>query len=323
MIDSNPSARYWSFILLVILVFGLGAIIYSWIWGFSALSGALYLSLPNEKGESTLYRYQLEHSISYPVVSLKSREGIIIDATVQPSSSLLAFVTSNRKRTESHIYIRDSGTKNISKISSDSTFKDDLSWSADSALLAYTSPNPSSNNATFPESQRVFVSDISHSAYVITAGTNPIFTADNQLILIKDDGLYLFDTGLNSTGRKIWDMKGGKANASMSLAISRDGKLLAWSNPLESKVFIFRIKDIKNVELIPGKVIPARAHNIVFSPDGKYLALHELVPAVLDKDLVPHASLTVYNLFSVNKKVLISSLPMPPVQASLNDWVAR
>lgn len=324
---SAPPHKHWGlFLVSAVVLIGLGSFLYSWVFGFFALAGSLNVSLLNKAGFSTLYRYDLADASFTALFSAGDQGSAVLEAVNQPKGGdLVAFL--NKRQTASGAVARlfNSIDKKVYSLPSDdsTSLKQNLSWSPNGKLLAYATLSRTAalgeTSALSPDSWGIFLSDFSDKRTVLNKGVSPVFISDNRLLVVKDDGLYIFGLYPNDPGEKIWVIPDGKGNSDMSLAVSRDRTLLAWANPAESKVFIFKVVDPDTFELKLAKTISVSAGSPVFSPDGKFLALHEMNPnAPFSETLGPTASLVVYNVASLNKKTLLN-LPLPSL-GGISDW---
>lgn len=295
-----------------------GTFLYFWFFGFWGLSGILYISSPDKSGHSNLYRYSpREHSFS-SLWRLKEKNDRISEAVIRPSDNG-SFARLNRdKFGEETIRLVNSSEGTVITFSHlGKSPKKNLSWSPEGKRLAYASFIGSDEDRTIPESWTFFVINPVGVTEFVSRGKNPVFLSEDKLFVIKNDGLYLLSVSSAFQNiEKIWSMVGGKAHSAMSLAISKDRKYLAWSNPLESKVFLFKITN--DFHLVFQKTIPIRAYDLVFSPRTRYLALHEALVPGSDGKILKASSVFVFNILSLQKKKLFE---LPGLSlANISDW---
>lgn len=152
---------------------------------------------------------------------------------------------------------------------------------------------------------------------VVDQGYNPLLSPDGTYLLyLKSDGLYLADL-VNKKTRKVWSMKGGAALANMQLGISRSGDLLAWSNPNEGKLFIFKITSWNPFEISIKNTVDIHGFWPVFSPDGKHLAFEEV--DWLETPTNPR--LVVFDLSSLHKDTVFNLAGFVQTKMFVDDWI--
>ena len=297
-----------SLLVLLTVVGAGGYFYYSQLGGFSNVSGLIYFSAPNKSGNSSLFSYSPKTASTKTVLSAKNGEKTIINVAVQSDSALIAFTDKDSAQSQTAIRIFDVATKKITEVPAGNFAKRDLSWSPDGTLLAYSKlikATSTTEERQFAHSWRVFATDLSGKATRITRGVSPVFVSKERLLVIKDDGLYLFSVAPDTEGEKALTIPNGKATGSMRLAVSTDRKLLAWSDPSASKGSLFALDSAGKLTLL--KTLAGVYNETVFSPDGRYLALHKTAAS----------SVILYNLSNFRKGLL--NLPALS-QGNISDW---
>ena len=313
---NQPLFIFFGFFLLFLIG---GFFLYSWFSGFGGLSGALYFSSTDTERRSHVHRYDFNASSFSALLPSRSGREKISDAVFNPSDSATLAVVSTEILTEKsriHIINREKG-EGFAFNNLPTSFKQNLSWSPDGRKIAYVSLLSPLEERTAPESWTFSVVNFLGTTEFVSRGMNPVFISDDELFVIKNDGLYFLNISQSSPSiTKVWSVEGGRAHSAMSIAISKNRKQLAWSDPLESKVFLFKV--VNGSELVLKKIVPVRGYEMVFSPNTRYLALREALVEMPDGSINQESSVFVYNLFSLQRKKLFE-LPALPL-ANVSDW---
>ncbi len=152
------------------------------------------------------------------------------------------------------------------------------------------------------------------------SGVSPKWLNDDLFFYLKNDGIYL---GILSEGveDKVWattDTLGSNSN----LAITNDGRYLAWVLPDAGKVYIFEISynnKLSIFELNMVQTLNVHAFWAVFSPSGQHLALQTVDWDNLKLD--PKPSIQIYSVdFGDNSIFGVDLNAFVQESMFLTDW---
>jgi Tol biopolymer transport system component len=288
------------------------------------LSGTIYMVLyPNGTHEGSLYF----------IDAATSRLGILNSAQPQndvepvtghfsPAGDMHAFSMKASGDANSQIYIGSlkKTSPTLTKLTtSDVPFKRNPVWSNDGNLIAYVAGTDPRTGNIEAEASSVYVVPVNDPSQdkKVAMGSNPVFTKSGYLLYIKDTGVYEMDL---STQKEtlVWVMPGDTINSFSELAISANGKEIAWSNPNSGNLYIADIVSESPFTIKSRRVVHIVGRNPVFSPDGQYVLvavpkadseLHETKIQITAIPLGEGAPFGVYYLKSFNG-----------VNSSLSDW---
>lgn len=253
------------------------------------LTGKIYLSLvplPESQNNLSVYSFDLSSGQLSPFLSDKGVD--YLTSKFSPDGSQFAY---------SHIgatmdLVLQTSSEGKMVLTGDPTLKIRRNpvWSPDGSKIAYAARADLQGSSFEAAEWLVYVFDLkSGREQVITNGSNPLFAPDGSLLVLKSDGLYRFDLD-SLVGEKIWDTGSEASQANMKLALSSDGKYLAWGVPDRREVVVIEIQSWQPFKGTVLKILPVTAFWPVFSPDGSYLALEEVDPGTLTNPrLVVHA----------------------------------
>ncbi|MBI5079646.1 PD40 domain-containing protein [Candidatus Wolfebacteria bacterium] len=172
----------------------------------------------------------------------------------------------------------------------------------------------------FPDDKRVYITDMNGNERFIISGTNPLFSPNGEdLLVLKNDGLYLVNINNKQSSRVIISPS-GKVYPSMKLSLSKNYQMLAWSDARNGEVTVFKITNWKPFSYSIYKKIPIKAFGLTFSPDNRYLALHE---AKLNnrKNVPPSQSrLVIYDLETMEWQEVADLSDYNQTQMWITDW---
>jgi Tol biopolymer transport system component len=141
---------------------------------------------------------------------------------------------------------------------------------------------------------------------------------NGNLLVLKKDGLYVFDVrGESGEGTKIWDVEGDFAYANMKLAVSPNGKFIAWSAPGKKSIYLISVNSWDPFSGSMYKVLPYGAYWPIFSPDGEYLAFEE---ADLSETEVTNPRLVIYSLKDNQKETVLDLNDYYQLSMFITDW---
>jgi hypothetical protein len=106
---------------------------------------------------------------------------------------------------------------------------------------------------------------------MVTTGLHPKWIDTTHFAFLKNDGIYLYDLGVNSE-KKVWNIS-HLTNIVTGFDVSDDGQFAAITDPANNSVQIIRVLNWSGTVLSSLAEIPVTATNPVFSPDDGYLAM--------------------------------------------------
>ncbi len=254
------------------------------------LTGSLYLTLmPIDKSRAiSIYSYDI-NSTKFKNLSLYS--GSNISSKISPNGENIAFarpVVGGSMQ----IFVTNIATGDTKAVSKNNVkYKREPIWSPDGNSIAYivsggeNRNNNSKEGSHNPEAWGVFIVGVGTNAgeeRFITSGYNPIFSPDgNSLLVLKNEGLFLYDLTKDAESQKVWGVLGEKKfgaymHSHMKLSLSKDGKKLAWSDHHRSPgggLTLFTITSWKPFSMEIRKQLKGGFIYNVFSPDSNYLAV--------------------------------------------------
>jgi len=169
----------------------------------------------------------------------------------------------------------------------------------------------------------VFVSDMDGNEKLIgTGAVYPQWSPDSsKLVILKSDGIYLYDFNKQEeeAWTKIWKMQKGVAYLGMSLDVSRDGSMLAWSVPNNRQTILMKITSWDPLKIEIYKTIEnTLGFWPVFSPEEKYLAI---IAADRDeKGNITKPNLRIYNLETFESQDVLDLGSFYTTTMTLTDW---
>lgn len=287
--------------------------------------GTLYFSLiPIDRTEkSGIYSF---------VIGDRDVKKVLVDDSLNASPSLVGqnTIVFSRKEPGSEYFqiftMNENGTSLQKITDSQRLYKREPIVSHDGTKIAYVAQVIDEGlDSTFPRAWRVVVTDMSGKEEYVTRGVNPIFSPDDtKLLVLKEDGLYLFDLKKNvsadpsegKVGTLVLPSLGGSNSQTMKLTLSPDDLSLLWSNPKGGKVGLYSIT-WEPFALTIRRTFDVHAFWSAFSPDNQYVALEEV-------DLgteVRNPRVVVYSLTSgESKQVLNLSAYSPTYLWMSGSW---
>ncbi|NQV93505.1 PD40 domain-containing protein [Candidatus Kaiserbacteria bacterium] len=295
------------------------------------ISGSLHLTLlpKNESKLVNTYTYDIN---SAEFKSIQLAQGLNMTTKVSPNGDRLAFARYGGDEVM-HIFVTDQERKDFKRISKNKlSFKREPTWSPDGSSIAYVAFEEDGSDAHDPEGWQVYVADTrsgdtKKDERLITRGYNPIFSPDgNSLLLIKNEGLYLYDLTQNKEPEKVWGVLGGEDSGShmhshMKLSLSHDAKTLAWSDHHKlpnGGLTLFSITSWSPFSIEVKKQIDNYIIYNIFSPDDKYLAV-QVADEALDGQLI-NGRVLVYNLDTFDFKNILDLRGFNVDFMWLTDW---
>lgn len=164
---------------------------------------------------------------------------------------------------------------------------------------------------------------VNENALFLGHGFMPVWISNVEFIFLKNDGLYKMNVDTGSTSRMIATDSERVVKSDERIAISSNGRMIAWMMPSESKIILFEINDVGEYE--EKKKYLATGFRIAFSPDGSLL----LVQTVRGSAVAVGESLSAKLLFFDTLTTEVASLAVIILDVLSNgpvlmtEWIAK
>jgi len=286
------------------------------------LLGKINLTLFKKGGDRVgLYSYDLEKKELSTFYGSEQEDAITGKFRIQDN---LFITSSNYKSSDPFLFQLWTIDKNkkTKKITRSETYqKREPAWSPAGDKIAFVARElreSSDKEGLIVNEWDVYISDLKGNEEFITEGTHPLFSSNGKyLIVLKNDGLYLFDIETKE-GKKIWNVENGDASASMKLDVLWNNDMLAWSFVGEKgKLVLFKIHSWDPFRGEVVNIIDTNSFWPMFSPDGKYLVVQEI-------DFNAESSnprLIMYNVETSEKEFLLDLNEYEQFAMWINDWI--
>ncbi len=226
-------------------------------------------------------------------------------------------VFSSFSNSNSQLYIINKDKKNRKQIttSQEEFWKTNLSWSRGEDLIAFQTLSLE-KEADFKENDwNIKVTNLDGAEQFITKGTNPVFLPNNKLLVLKKEGLYVFNTEISEDqGSIIWSFENNSTDFERTFSISNNGKYLALTIP--TGVSVFEIDNWNNLKMLDKpRVIEAVVYCSTFSPDNNSILLAEF------DEQKETSHLVIYNIETFEKKEVLSLEEHSEKAITSMNWV--
>jgi len=283
--------------------------------------GKVYLSLSKkneqQEGTSSIYQYNIKTNKLEKYLSEDNKEKNKNFSTGQFSTDREKMIFSSSSKEDSQIYTVDRDNKKYQQItfSERESHKRLPSWSPDQKSIAYQSTYADDYKGYFLGNWDIFINNLNGNDRFITKGANPVFLPNGNLLVLKQNGIYLFNNldDPNDKGHAIWFSIETPITIGMNLSVSNNGKYLALTYP--EKVLIFEVNDWSKLSLLnEPTIIKIQASCSVFYPDNKFIIFQEV-----DEKNENH-QLVVYNIETLEKRNLIDLSEYEQFNTFSIDW---
>jgi|GEM_PF-3989273 len=287
-------------------------------------TGKIFLSLEKsnkkEGDKLGIYSYDIKNDTleEFLVDKNTNKNQEFYTNQLSPDGEQMVFASSVED--ESQIYIADKNGENKKQIttSTEKLLKRCPKWSYSQDLIAFQTL-PLENKALdafLVKNWEVFVTDLNGNEKFITKGASPIFLSDGRLLVMKENGLYIFDIeNSDNKGFAIWFFGINEMTSNMKLAVSDNGKYLALTDSFS--VSIFEIEDWKSLSMLgEARTIDVSGYWPVFSPDSNFMILQKV-----NKETEKNPKLFMYNLQTLEKKELLDLGDYNRLHMFVSDWV--
>ncbi|HYF12721.1 MAG TPA: hypothetical protein VD928_00250 [Candidatus Paceibacterota bacterium] len=311
---------------------GIGIILLLLFWLYSAASaiepeGTLYMTLrelPGEANPVSIYAYDFETN---DLINQSTDEGDYITNKYSPDGSKIAFGAYAVDGAK--IYTVTNEFANVTPVAGPAglLIARNPTWSPDGNLIAYQGKEDDIGDDLDVEQWMIFIANQKTGQYkFVTTGTSPMFGPNGELLVLKEDGVYLFptsnidwsnsDAGLE--GDLVIGIEEGVGQANMKLGLSLNGSKLAWSVPDLETLYIYNISSWSPFSASLSNETQTFGFWPVFSPDGKYLALIEVEYEEGFEEGFP--SLVVFHTGSMQRKQILDLSQYEAEAMFLTDW---
>lgn len=211
---------------------------------------------------------------------LVNKDWSYLDSKLSNKLDKMLFV--GEKDGKSQLYIAGvNNNKNIEQLpvgDEKPTIKRMPDWSKDDTMIVYQDISADSNldQQYWAKNWKIHLFYLSSGVdRVIANGINPIFLDDGKLIITKDDGIYLVDPNIDDGYQQLILFFDNPVDLNIKTILSQDQKILALSD--RESIKIFKVDNWSDLDMLNNpKVIYRKAHEIILSPDNKFMLLQTL-----------------------------------------------
>lgn len=199
------------------------------------------------------------------------------------------------------------------------------SWSADDSKIVFMEQSP--RDFLNPDASAVKVIDsVSKQVLIETSGSNPVWSPDGTRILfVRSDGIYERLIGDGTENNILNITPNVQLSTRTMLAVSPDGAYIVIATPdhPENQLLLYAVESwspFKSTfeQVLSTSTAGLRTYGPVFSPDGIYVAVHEIER--LTNNEVSVSKLVVYDIISRKSLDLVSLVDFNPNMTFLTDW---
>ena len=275
--------------------------------------GSLYLGLaPINSSKVQLYTYDLG---SKELVPVQTGTDSANSVGFSNDGALRAFV-GWQDVGNSQVYVSSLATNTLYLLTKDSlSYKRLPRWSPDDQRIAFTATTIASP-ATLADWSG-YVVDREGITHRISSGAYPDWLTDNEGVILRTDGLYLFNLAEKHVVRVIPTIS-GDARFNMRIAVSPDKKRLAWSMPDNGSIQLYDITSLTPVTLENAGVLESHSFWVEFSPDSSKLAAQEVEWNALNTN--PRPRIVIFDLESKQKETVLDLSSYNQQYMFLSEW---
>lgn len=291
------------------------------------ISGKIYLSLvpaSNSEMNNEIYYYDIEGRKLGKFFQTENVETNYLAGVFSPDGKNVAFATSsNMENTkgQGQIFIADKNGLNQRQITNSAGLhKRNLRWSPDGKKIAFQhlgDKKISSAGILYGlENWNINVTDLEGKEVFIAKGSFPHFLPDGRLLVLKNDGFYIFNSDGKDEGKRLWAAvdNGGNFNSSMQFSVSRDGKYIVWTVPFDGKIIVMKISSFEPLSVDEIREINRTAYWPVFSKDGRHFIVEET------DENNENPKLILYNIENLNFEKLFDLEGYEQSSMFISDW---
>jgi len=282
--------------------------------------GKIYLTLKPVVGDlpQSLYSFDIGTKKLEKLFADHKKGGFITtNKFLSGQEDVMAFVSLDEEE-RSQIFVNDiNGDEVIMITEGGAETKTNPEWSADGEKIAFSTQEPSESIS--PEEWSVYVMDLtSGEETFVSKGTYPKWSPDGKkLLIMKDDGLYLYDVGDNKLNKRVWEVVDGGTYTGMKIGLSPDGSMLAWTNANNGRVVLFKISSWNPFTIDVRKQFETHAFWPVFSQDNRFLVVQEIDWTESDET---NPRLVVYDLATGNRETVLDLSDYEQEAMFVTDW---
>lgn len=292
-------------------------------------SGKIYLSLAPLSGTQQIYVYDVKGGqlSIMPVADGSNGNTPKLNSDFTEDGKMVAFSTYSGSSPDMlQIATMNADGTDVKLITSGDSEKKAPDWSPDGTKIVYLSStfdNLRAHKDDLWQSEiwDVVVSDLLGNSEFITKGTNPKFLSDSSMLVMKNDGIHLFDFSQTPyTDSLLWPMVAGTTYEGMKFSLSSDRTKIAWSNPHEEKIYIGELRmDPEGLSIYHTDTLPGLGFWPTFSPDGHFLVLQ----TIDEGEKATNPRLVLYDLTTKELKTILDLKNYDPDRLWVNTWRAN
>ena len=233
---------------------------------------------------------------------------------------VMAFVSLDEEE-RSQIFVSDISGDEVAMITEGGAVtKTNPEWSPHGEKIAFSTQESSTvSEFPSPEDWSVYVMDLTNGEETFVGkGMYPKWSPDGKkLLIMKNDGLYLYDVGDNKLNKRVWEVVDGETYIGMKIGLSYDGSILAWTNANNGRVALFKISSWNPFAMGVHKQFETHAFWPVFSPDNRFLVVQEIDWTESDET---NPRLVVYDLATGNRETVLDLSDYEQEAMFVTDW---
>lgn len=298
----------------------------------SLLSGVLFMTLKDRAENSVKMLYSMDiqseekpRAVLGGVIDEASHltEHLSPDANESVFSSVPWSAYFQDNSTTTQLYTADITNTKTQITFSDTREKRHPEWSPNGIhviFMAHASTTSVEISSIPPaESYSIYITDfLGNEIYVDTGAYPQWLPSSTDILYMKDDGLVVRNLETGSTTQVVAFTKYPNLLNQM-LDVSRDGKYIAWTNPDEGQVNIYKAtEDSSNPRYEPYRSFSTHAFWPVFSEDGQYVAIQSVNWDDIRQD--PQPKIVVFDVHSLEWLTLVDLGEFDQSAMFVTDW---
>jgi hypothetical protein len=298
------------------------------------LAGELFITLQDTANKTPdVYSYMLGAG------ELKSFFGTNrnnMTAAFSADYKKIAYMSRQKGERAYQLYVLDADRSQLQQITNDANrIKREPVWSHNGAYIAYAVQPEGVTGADLstPNSWQIFITTAAGKTLGVVSGTNPFFSPNDEvLFVLRADGIYAIDMPQFTQAANAAAVTSSQArlvvpsiadpklpvSRSMKIAVSPDGRRLAWSVPKEGFVRIATVTQWEPLTIEKDKDLKVTAYYSVFSPDSQFVALQQADAASDGK--LSNARVVAYKLSNFHSAKVLDLSAYDPSFMWLTAW---
>jgi len=285
--------------------------------------GKIYLTLKPVVGDlpQSLYFFDIGTKKLEKLFAAHEKGGFITtNKFLSGQEDIMTFVSLDDEE-RSQIFVSDISGDEVAMITEGGAVtKTNPEWSPHGEKIAFSTQESSTvSEFPSPEDWSVYVMDLTNGEETFVGkGMYPKWSPDGKkLLIMKNDGLYLYDVGDNKLNKRVWEVVDGETYIGMKIGLSYDGSILAWTNANNGRVALFKISSWNPFAMGVHKQFETHAFWPVFSPDNRFLVVQEIDWTESDET---NPRLVVYDLATGNRETILDLSDYEQEAMFVTDW---